>query len=221
MCAQILYIVVGQSLSHVWFFATPWSFPILHYLLEFSQIHVHWVCDAIQPSHPLLRRPLLFPPSILHNIRVFAGESALCNRWPKYQSFSISPSSKYSGLISFRIDWFDLLAIQRTLQSLLQHHNLKVSIICHSAFFMVQLVHLYMITRKTIALTIWTFVDRVMSLLFNTLSGFVMAFIPRSSHRAEVTMHSDFGAQEKKSYHCYYFFHLLFAMKKWDKMLWS
>ena len=104
--------------------STP-GFPVLHYLLEFSQIHVHWVCDAIQPSHPLLRCPLLFPPSILHSIRVFSSESALCNRWPKYQSFSISPSSKYSGLISFMIDWFDLLAIQRTLKSLLQHHNWK------------------------------------------------------------------------------------------------
>ena len=149
MCAQILYIVVGQSLSHVWFFATPWSFPILHYLLEFSQIHVHWVCDAIQPSHPLLRRPLLFPPSILHNIRVFAGESALCNRWPKYQSFSISPSSKYSGLISFKIDWFALLKVQGTLNCLFQHHSLKASILQCSALFIVQLSHPYMTTRKT------------------------------------------------------------------------
>ena len=157
--------------------STP-GFPVLHYLPEFCQIHVR-VCDAIQPSHPLSRCPLLFPPSILPSISVFSSESALCNRWPKYQSFSISPSSKCSGLISFRIDWFDLLAVRRILKSLLQYHSLEVSIMWHSAFFMVQLSHPYVITRKTIALTIWTFVGKVMSLLFNTVSRFVIAFIPR------------------------------------------
>ena len=105
--------------------STP-GFPVLHYLPEFCQIHVR-VCDAIQPSHPLSRCPLLFPPSILPSISVFSSESALCNRWPKYQSFSISPSSKCSGLISFRIDWFDLLAVEGTLKSPLQYHSSKAS----------------------------------------------------------------------------------------------
>ena len=110
------------------------------------------------------------------------NEFALCIRWSKYWrfSFSISPYSEYSGLISFKIDWFDLLAVQGTLTGLLQHHNLKASILWHSAFFAVQLSHLYMTTGKTIAVTIWTFVSKVMSLLFNTLSLFVIAFFPRS-----------------------------------------
>ena len=105
--------------------STP-GFPVLHYLLEFGQIHVHWVDDAIQLSHPL--SPLSFLPSIFPSIRVFSNESAPCIRWPKYWSFSISPSSEYLGLISFRVDWFDLFAVQGTLKSLLQHHSLKASI---------------------------------------------------------------------------------------------
>ena len=123
-------------------------------------------------NHFILCCPLLLLPSIFPSIRVFFNESALCIRWPKYQvSFSISPFNEYSGLISFRIDWFDLLATQGTLKSLLQHHNSKASIPWHSAFFMVQLSYLYMTTGKTVALTMWTFVDKVMSLLFNMLSG--------------------------------------------------
>ena len=127
--------------------------------------------------HPLLLLPLIFP-----SIRVFSNESPVHIRWPKYSSFSfsISPSSEYSGLISFRIDWFDLLAVQGTLKSLLQQCNSKASILQHSVFFMVQLSHLYMTTGKTIALTIQTFVGKVMSLLFNMLSRFVIAFLPRS-----------------------------------------
>ena len=138
--------------------------------------------DAIQPSHLILCRPLLLLPLILPSIRVFSNESVLCNRWPKYWSFtfSISPSNEYSGLISFRMDWFDLLEVQGTLKSLLQHHNLKASILQHSAFFMVQLSHQYMTTGKTIALTRRTFVGKVMSLLFNMLSRLVIAFLPRS-----------------------------------------
>ena len=137
------------------------------------------------PSKPLVLChpfPLLFP--IFPNIRVFSSESALCIRWPKYWSFSfsISPFNDYSGLISFRINWRDLFAIQGTLKSLLQHHILKESILQQLAFFMVQLSHLYMTTGKTIALTVWTFVGKVMSLLFNTLSRFVIAFLPRSKH---------------------------------------
>ena len=135
------------------------------------------------PSNHLdLCRPLLLPPSILPSIRVFSNESVLCIRWPKYWSFSfsISPSNVYSGLIPFRIDWLDLLSVQGTHKSLLQHHSLKASILQRSAFFMVQLSHPYMITGKIIALTIQTFVSKVMSLLFNKLSRFATAFLPRS-----------------------------------------
>ena len=158
------------------------GFPVLHYLPEFAQTHVHWVSDAIQPSHLLL--PPLLLPSVFPSIRVFSSQSALCIKWPKYWSFifNISSSSEYSGLISFRIDWLDLPAVQGTLKSLLQHHSLKASVIWHSAFFMVQLSHLYMTTGKIIALIIWTLVGQVMSLLFNTLSRFVKAFLPQGKH---------------------------------------
>ena len=144
--------------------STP-GFPIHHQLPKLAQTHVHQVTDAIQPSHPLCC-PLLFLPSIFPSIRVFSNESALHIRWPKYRSFSfsISPSNEYSGLIFFRIDWFDLLAVQRTLKSLLQRHSTKASILQCSAFFMVQISHPYMTTGKTIALTRRTFVDKVMSL---------------------------------------------------------
>ena len=135
------------------------------------------------PSHHLiLCCPLLLPPSILPSIRVFSNESALCIRWPKYWSFSfnISPSKDHPGLISFRMDWLDLLAVQGTLKSLLQHHSSKASILWRSAFFPVQLSHPYMTTGKTITLIRWTFVGKVMSLLFNMLSRLVLAFLPRS-----------------------------------------
>ena len=137
------------------------------------------------PSNRLiLCHPLLLLPSIFPSIRVFSNESALRIRWPKYWSFSftISPSNDYSGLISFRIDWFDILEVQRTLKSLLQHHNSKASILQRSAFFIVQLSHPYTTTGKTIALTRWTCVSKVMSLLFNMLSRLVITFLPRSKH---------------------------------------
>ena len=158
--------------------STP-DFPILHYLSEFAQTHVHWVDDAIQPSRPL--SPPSPPPSIFPSIRVFSSELTLGIRWPKYWSFSfsINPSNEYSGLISFRIDWFDLPTVQGTLKSLLQHPSSKASILWCSAFFMIQLSHLYMTTGKTIALTVWTFVGKVMSLLFYLLSMFVIAFLTR------------------------------------------
>ena len=132
-------------------------------------------------NHLILCHPLLLP-SIFPSITVFSNKSALRNRWPKYWSFSfsISPLNEYSGLISFRIDWFDLFAVQETLKSLLQHHSSKASILCHPAFFMVQLSHPYMTTGKTIALTRWTFMDKVMSLLFNMLSRLVTTFFTRS-----------------------------------------
>ena len=155
------------------------AFPVHHQFLELAQTHVHRVSDAIQPSH-LLLSPLPFLPSIFLSIRVFSKESVLHIRWPKYWSFSLSPSNESSGLISFWIDWFDLFAVQGTLKSLLQHHSPKASILWCSAFFTVQLSHPYMTTGKTIALTKWTFVGKVMSLLFNMLSRFVIAFLPRS-----------------------------------------
>ena len=140
------------------------------------------IVSVIPSSHLILCHPPLLLPSIFPSIRVFSNESALCIRWPKYWSFSISPSSDYSELISFRIDWFDFLAVHGSLKSLLQHHSSKASVLQHSAFFMAQLSHPYMTTGKTIALTRWTFVGKVMSLLFNMLSRLVVAFLPRSEH---------------------------------------
>ena len=138
--------------------------------------------QLVMPSnHLILCCPLLLLPPIFPSIRVFSNELALCIRWPKYWSFSfsISPSNEYSGLISFRTNWFDLLAVQGSLKSLLQHHNSKASILQCSAFFMVQLSHPYMTTGKTMALTRRTFVGKVMSLLFTTLSRLVIAFLPK------------------------------------------
>ena len=139
--------------------------------------------SVIPFNHLILYCPLLLPPSIFPSIRVFSNESALCIRWPKYWSFSfnISPSNEHPSLISFRMDWLDLLAVQRTLKSLLQHHSSKATILRCSAFFTVQLLHPYMTTGKTIALTRRTFVGKVMSLLFNMLSQLVIIFLPRST----------------------------------------
>ena len=137
--------------------------------------------ESVMPSnHFILFCPLFLVPSIFPSIRVLSSKSALHIRWPKYWrfSFSISPSNEYSGLISFRIDWFNLHTVQQTLKSLLQHYNLKASILRHSAFFIIQLSHPYMTTRKTIALARWTFLGRVMSLLFNMLSRLVITFLP-------------------------------------------
>ena len=159
--------------------STP-GLPIHHQLPEFTQTHVHRVGDAIQPSHPL--SPLLLLPPIPPSIRIFSNESTLLMRWPKYWSFSfsISLSNEHPGLISFRMDWLDLLAVQGTLKRLLQHHSSKASIFRCSDFFTVQLSHPYITTGKTIALTRWTFVVKVMSQLFNMLSRLVITFLPRS-----------------------------------------
>ena len=157
--------------------STP-GLPVHHQLLEPAQTHVHchWCYPTISSS--------VVPFSGLQSIRVFSNESVLHIRWSKYWSFSfsISPSNEYSGLISFRTDWLDLLAVQGTLKSLLQHHSSSASMLWCSAFFMVQLSHLYMTTGKIIALTRWSFVGKVMSLLFHTLSRFVIAFLPRNKH---------------------------------------
>ena len=153
------------------------GFPVHYQLLEPTQTHIHRVGDAIQPSNPLF-----FMPSILPSIRVFSSESVLRIRWPKYWSFSfsISPSNEYSGLIFFRIDWLDFLAVQGIVKSLLQHHSSKASILWCSAFFIVQFSHPYTTTGKTKALTRRTFAGRVASLLFNMLSRLVIAFLPKS-----------------------------------------
>ena len=174
-----------QSLSRVRLFVTPWtaahqaSLSITNAQSLLKRMSI----KSVMPSnHLILCHPHLLPPSIFSSIRVFSNESVLHIRWPKYWSFSfnISPSSEYSRLISFSIYWFDLLAVQGTLKSLLQHHSSKASIFWHSAFFMVQLSHPYMTTGKTIALTRRTLVDEVMSLLFSMLSRLVITFLPRS-----------------------------------------
>ena len=159
--------------------STP-GLPVHHQLPEFTQTHFHRVSDAIQPSHPL--SPLLLLPPIPPSIKVFSNESILLIKWPEYWSFSfsISPSNEHPGLICFKMDWLDLLAVQGTLKSLLQHHSSKASILWCSTFFTVQLSHPYMTTGKTIALTRRTLVGKVMSLLLTMLSRLVITFLPRS-----------------------------------------
>ena len=174
-----------QSLSHVRLFVTPWiaarqtSLSITN---SWSLPKPRSIELVMPSSHLILCCPLLFLPPVPSSIRVFSNESTLPMRWPKYWSFSfsISPSSEHPGLISFRMNWLDLLAVQGTLKSLLQHHSSKASIFQHSAFFTVQLSHPHMTTGKTITLTRWTFVDKVISLLFNMLSRLVITFLPRS-----------------------------------------
>ena len=174
-----------QSLSCVQLFVTPWNAALQASLsiTNSRSLPKLMSIESVTPlSHSILFCPFLLLPSIFPSTRVFSNESALRIRWPKYWNFSfnISPSSKHSGLISFSMDWLDLLAVQGTLKSLLQHHSSKASIIRHSAFFIVQLSHPYMTTGKTTALTKQTFVDKVMSLLFNMLSRLVITFLPRS-----------------------------------------
>ena len=204
-----------QLLSHVQLFVTPWtaahqaslSITNSQSLLRLMSI------ELVMPSnHLILCRPLLLLLSIFPSIRIFSNESVLCIRWPKYVSlnFNISPSNEFSGLISFRMDLLDLLAVQGILKSLLQHHSSKASVLQHLAFFMVQLSHLYMTTGKTIALTIQTFVGQMMSLLFHMQSRFVIAFSSKEqafiNFMAIVTICNDFGAQENKVCHCFHCF---------------
>ena len=185
-------------------------------------------CPLSTWCHPTISSSVAPFSSFLQSVpvSVFSSESALHIRWPKYWSFifSISPSNEYSGFISFRIDWFDLLAVQGTFKSLLQHHRLKTSVLWHSTFFMVQISHPYMTTGKTIALTIWTFVSKVMSLLFNMLSRFFIAFLPRSKHLLilwlQLASAVILETKKIKSVTVSFFSHL-FAMKWWDQMLWS
>ena len=177
-----------QLLSRVRVFATPWIAArqaSLSITSSWSLLKLMSIELVMPSSHLILRRPLLLQPPILPSIRVFSNELTLLMRWPKYWSFSfiiiISPSKEHSGLISFRMNWLDLLAVQGTLKSLLQHHSSKASILRCSAFFTVQLLHPHMTTGKTIPLTRWTFVGKVMSLLFNMLSRLVITFLPRSN----------------------------------------
>ena len=176
LCQNSFQFSSVQSLSCVQLFVTPWTTAHQASLsiTSFRSLPKLISIESVMPSnHLILCHPLLLLPSIFPSIRVSSNESALLMRWPKYWSFSfnISPSNEHSGLISFRMDWLDLLAVQGTLKSLLQHHSSKASILQHSAFFVVQLSHPYMTTGKTIALTRWFFVGKVMSLLFNMLSS--------------------------------------------------
>ena len=183
-------------------------------------------CPLSQWCQPTISssRPLLLLPSIFPSMTILSNELALHIRWPKYWSFSlsISPSNEYSGLISFRIDWFDLLAVQGTLKSLLQHHTLKASILQRSAFFMVQLSHPYMTTEKNISLTIHTFVSKVMFLLFNMLSQFVIAFLPRSKYLLIAWLQSPSAVilEPPKIKHVIVSTFSPFAMKWWNQMPW-
>ena len=205
-----------QNLCNIVNCSTP-GFPVLHYHPKFA--HVRWVGDACQPSYPLS----LFSP--FPTVRVFSNDSGVRIRWPNYWSisFSISPSSKYAALISFQINLSDLLAVQGTLQSFLQRHTSKASILWHSAFFIIQLSHLYIATGTTIALIMWIFVSKVVSLPFNTLSTLVIGFLPRGrclKFMFAVTVCSDFGAQENKICHCFQFFSICLP-KWWDWIPWS
>ena len=201
---------VQFSHCHVWLFATPWtavhqaSLSITNYQSPPKPMSTE---SVMLSNHLIFCHPLLLLPSIFPSIRVFSNESALHIRWPNYWSFSfnISPSNAHPWLISFRMEWLDLLAVQGTLKSLLQQYSSKASILC-SGFFIVQLSHPYMTTGKTIALTRRTFVDKVMSLLFNMLPRLVITFLPRSKHlnfMAAVTICSDFGVRKNKVSHCF------------------
>ena len=209
-----IYCSSVQSLSRVWLFVTPWtaahqaslSITNSRSLLKLMSIELVMLSNLLILCHPLLLLPSIFP-----SIRVFSIEPVLRIRWPKYWSFSFSISlyNEYSGLISFRIDWLDLLAVLGTLKSLLQHHSSKASILWCSAFLIVQLSHPYMTTGKTIALSRWTFVGKVTSLPFNMLSRLVITFVPRSessNFMAAITICSDFGAQKNKVSHCFHCF---------------
>ena len=174
-----------QSLSRVSLFVNPWTTAwqaSLSITNSWRVLKLMSIVSVMPFNHLILCYPLLLLPSIFPSIRVFSSLSVLCIRWPKYWSFSfsISPSSENSGLISFKMDWFDLLAVQGTLKSLLQHHSSKASVLWSSAFYIVQLSHPHMTIGKTVDLTRWNFVGKIMSLLFNVLSRLVIAFLPRS-----------------------------------------
>ena len=200
--------------------STP-SLPVLHQLPEFTQTHVHWVGDAIQPSHPL-SSPSLPVLNLSQHQGLFKWVSS-SHQVAKIWSFvfNINPSNEHSGL-TFRMDWLDLLEVQGTLKSLLQHHSSKASILRHSVFFILQLSRPNMTTKKTIALTRWTFVGKVMSLLFNMLSSLVISFLPRSKRLLISWLQSSSAVilepKKKQSLPLFPLFSHLFAMKWWDQM---
>ena len=176
-------VVVVQLLNFVQLFMTPWTAAhqaSLSFIISWSLLKLMVIESVMPSSHLIFCCPLFLLCSILPSISIFSNESAICIRWPKYWSFSFSPSNEYSGSISFRTELFDLLAVQGTLKSFVQNHSSKASVLWCSAFLMVQLSHPYMTTGKTIALTIWTFVGKIMSLFFNMLSMLIRAFLPRS-----------------------------------------
>ena len=218
-----------QLLSCVWLFVTPWTAArqaSLSITNSRSQLKIMSIELVMPCNHLILYHPLFFLPSIFPSIRVFSNESALCIRWPKYWSFSfnISPSNETSGLISFRMNWLDLLAVQGTLKSLLQHHSSKASILRRSAFFIVQFSHLYMTTGKSIALTRRTFVGKVMSLLFNMLSRLIITFLPRSKNLLISWLQSPSAViwePPKITSATVFIVSLSFAIKWWDRMPWS
>ena len=202
-----------QLLSHVQLFATLWTATrqASLFITNSQSLLKLMSIESVMPSnHLILCRTLLLLPSIFPSIRVFSNESVLRIRWPKDWSFgfSISPSNEYSGLTSFRIDWLDLLAVQQTLKSLLQHHSSKASVLHRSAVFIVQLSHPYMTTGKTIALTRWTFVSKVLTLLFNMLSRLVISFLPRSKRLLISWLQSPSAVilepPKIKVFHCFY-----------------
>ena len=200
--AKVFAWVQFNSLSCVQLFATSWNTARqapLSITNSQSLLKLISIKSVMPSNHLIIYHPLLLLPSLFPSISVFSNESALYIRWPKYWSFSfnISPSDEHSGLISFRMDWLDLRAVQGTLKSLLQHHNSKASILQRSAFFIVQLSHPYMTTGKTIALTKQTFVVKVMSLFFNMLSRLVITFLPKSKHLLISWLKSPFWSPPK------------------------
>ena len=215
-----------QLLSPVWLFATPWTIACQASFPSPTPRVYSNTCPLSQWCHPTISSsavPFLLPSSIFPSIRVFSSESVLLIRWPKYWSFgfSISPSNGYSGLISFMMDWLDLLAVQGTLKTLLQHRSSKASILQCSAFFRVHLSHPYMTTGKTIALTRWTFVCKVMSLIFNNLLRLVITFLPRSKCLLISWLQSQCAViLEPPKIKSVTVSHL-FAKKWWDQMPWS
>ena len=217
-----------QSLSHVPLFATPWiaACQTSLFITNSRSLPKPMSIESVMPSsHLILCHPLFLLPPIPPSIRVFSNESTLCMRWPKYWSFSfnISPSNEHPGLISFRMDWLDLLAVQETLKSLLQHHSSKASIFWHSAFFTVQLSHPYMTNGKTIALTRQTFVGNVMSLLFNKLYRLVITYLPRSKHLLIPWLHSPSAVilepQKNKVWHCFHCLPIMVNKRVWNVVL--
>ena len=200
-----------QSLSRVQLFVMPWTAACqasLSITNSWSFLKLMAIESVMPSKHLILCRPFLLLPSVSPSIRVFSNGSALHIRWPRYRSFSfnISPTNEHPGLISFRMDWLDLLAVQGTLKSLLQHHSSKAAILLCSAFFIVQLSHPYMTTGKTIALTRRTFVGKVMSLLFNMLSRLIITFLPRSKCLFISWLQSPSAAPKNKASHCFHCF---------------